>query len=85
MADLGHDLLFGANLTPSARDHGTLVELAVTAEEVGLEMVGFQDHPYQPSFLDTTYLQYALLRFSEWPRIWATWSPNPSQTFSTPC
>ena len=27
------------------------------------------------------YLQYALLRFSEPPRTWATWPPNPSPTF----
>lgn len=53
MADLGHDLLFGAFLTPAAAAHRQVVALAVAAEEAGLDLVGVQDHPYQPSFLDT--------------------------------
>ncbi len=49
MGDYGHELRFGAFLTPSA----DAVELAVLAEAVGLDLVSFQDHPYQPRFLDT--------------------------------
>ena len=29
------------------------VRLAVLSEQPGLNLVTFQDHPYQPSFLDT--------------------------------
>lgn len=53
MVDLGHDLLFGAFLTPTAAGHQRVVDLAVAAEEAGLDLVGVQDHPYQPAFLDT--------------------------------
>jgi alkanesulfonate monooxygenase SsuD/methylene tetrahydromethanopterin reductase-like flavin-dependent oxidoreductase (luciferase family) len=61
--DLGHELLFGANLPPSARVHEALVETAVLAEELGLGLVGFQDHPYQPAFLDAwTLLSYVAAR-----------------------
>ena len=30
-----------------------MVELAKLADVVGLDLVSFQDHPYQPGFLDT--------------------------------
>src|SRR3546814_11377996 len=30
--------------------------LAILSEEVGLDVVTFQDHPYQPAFLDTVTL-----------------------------
>lgn len=53
MVDLGHELLFGAFLTPSAAGHRRVVDLAVAAEDAGLDLVGVQDHPYQPAFLDT--------------------------------
>jgi len=53
MPDLGHELIFGANLNPGAEGHDQTVELAIMAEDSGLEIVGFQDHPYQASFLDT--------------------------------
>jgi alkanesulfonate monooxygenase SsuD/methylene tetrahydromethanopterin reductase-like flavin-dependent oxidoreductase (luciferase family)/hemerythrin-like domain-containing protein len=53
MADYGHDLLFGTFLTPAADDAERVVELAQLTEQVGLDMVSVQDHPYQPAFLDT--------------------------------
>ncbi len=40
-------------ITPSAGQAGDVVELARAADVVGLDLVSFQDHPYQPSFLDT--------------------------------
>jgi alkanesulfonate monooxygenase SsuD/methylene tetrahydromethanopterin reductase-like flavin-dependent oxidoreductase (luciferase family) len=40
-----------------------LSDLAVTADRAGLDLVTFQDHPYQPAFLDTwTLLTYAAAR-----------------------
>lgn len=60
MTDYGHDLLFGTFVTPSAQAAQQVVDLAVTADRAGLDLVTFQDHPYQPSFLDTwTLLAYA--------------------------
>ena len=49
----GHALEFGVFITPRNDDPGAVVELARLAERVGLDLVTFQDHPYQPAFLDT--------------------------------
>ncbi|UFU01912.1 LLM class flavin-dependent oxidoreductase [Ruania suaedae] len=60
MPDYGHDLTFGAFLTPQASDPQRPVALARLTEQVGLDLATFQDHPYQPSFLDTwTLLTWA--------------------------
>ena len=56
MTDYGHDLLFGVFATPVAQQARQVVDLAVTADRAGLDLVSFQDHPYQPSFLDTSTL-----------------------------
>lgn len=53
MGDYGNELQFGVFLTPSAADPGGTVELAALSERAGLDLVTFQDHPYQPRFLDT--------------------------------
>lgn len=59
MPDYGHDLMFGSFVTPSAADPAGVVALARASEEAGLDLVTFQDHPYQPGFLDTwTLLSY---------------------------
>ncbi|MER7420573.1 LLM class flavin-dependent oxidoreductase [Micromonospora peucetia] len=53
MSDYGHPLAFGAFLTPGNAEPGRVVGLAMLAEQVGFDLVTFQDHPYQPAFLDT--------------------------------
>lgn len=59
MTDYGHDLLFGTFVTPGPG----AVDLAVTADRAGLDLVTFQDHPYQPAFHDTwTLLSYVAAR-----------------------
>ncbi|QAY74666.1 LLM class flavin-dependent oxidoreductase [Agromyces protaetiae] len=59
MTDYGHDLLFGTFVTPTAQSAQRVVELAQTADRAGLDLVTFQDHPYQSAFLDTqTLLAY---------------------------
>ena len=59
MADHGHELLFGAFLPPDAAQAEAVLELARLVEELGLDLLAFQDHPYQPGFLDTwTLLSY---------------------------
>lgn len=63
MTDYGHDLLFGTFVTPSAKDPKHVLDLAVTADRAGLDLVTFQDHPYQPALLDTwTLLSFAAAR-----------------------
>ena len=63
MPDYGRNLLFGAFITPAAAPPQQAVELVVTAEAAGLDLASFQDHPYQPRFLDTwTLLSYAAAR-----------------------
>lgn len=51
--DYGHALEFGAFITPSAANPDAPVLLSQAAEASGLDLVTFQDHPYQPAFLDT--------------------------------
>lgn len=53
MTDYGHELTFGTFLTPQNRDPQEPVQLAQLSERAGLDLVTFQDHPYQPAFLDT--------------------------------
>lgn len=63
MTDYGHDLQFGSFITPGQQAPQAVVDLAITAERAGLDLVTFQDHPYQPSFLDTwTLLSYVAAR-----------------------
>ena len=63
MGDYGHELQFGVFITPSAATAERVVELAVLADEEGLDLVTFQDHPYQPRLLDTlTLLSFVAAR-----------------------
>jgi alkanesulfonate monooxygenase SsuD/methylene tetrahydromethanopterin reductase-like flavin-dependent oxidoreductase (luciferase family) len=65
MSDYGNDLLFGTFVTPVAQPVHHAVEMAVVSERAGLDLVTFQDHPYQPSFHDTwTLLSYVASRTS---------------------
>ncbi|WP_308199859.1 LLM class flavin-dependent oxidoreductase [Actinotalea sp. K2] len=61
--DYRHDLLFGSFVTPTASAPERVVGLAVASEQAGLDLVTFQDHPYQSGFLDTwTLLSYVAAR-----------------------
>jgi alkanesulfonate monooxygenase SsuD/methylene tetrahydromethanopterin reductase-like flavin-dependent oxidoreductase (luciferase family) len=48
-----HELRSGTFITPTAQQPRRAVELAQLSERSGLDLVTFQDHPYQPAFLDT--------------------------------
>ncbi|CCW13918.1 hypothetical protein EBESD8_44820 [Rhodococcus aetherivorans] len=52
MPEYGRKLLFGIFLTPAAENPAAVVDLAVASERAGLDLVTFQDHPYQARFLD---------------------------------
>ncbi len=63
MADYGHELLLGTFITPQSGDPQQVLALAEATEQAGLDLVTFQDHPYQPAFLDTwTLLSYVAAR-----------------------
>jgi alkanesulfonate monooxygenase SsuD/methylene tetrahydromethanopterin reductase-like flavin-dependent oxidoreductase (luciferase family) len=65
MTDYGHDLLFGTFVTPVNHPATQAVDLAVASDRAGLDLVTFQDHPYQPRFHDTwTLLSYVASRTS---------------------
>lgn len=53
MSDYGHPLRFGTFITPTAARPDAPVALARLSEQLGYDVVTFQDHPYQPAFLDT--------------------------------
>jgi alkanesulfonate monooxygenase SsuD/methylene tetrahydromethanopterin reductase-like flavin-dependent oxidoreductase (luciferase family) len=58
-------LRFGISVTPAADAYATIVEQVLTAERLGLDLVGIQDHPYQRRFLDTFSLIADLLARTE--------------------
>ena len=63
MTDYGHGLLFGTFLTPQSQRPQDAVALAQLTEQSGLDLATFQDHPYQPAFLDTwTLLSWVAAR-----------------------
>jgi hypothetical protein len=53
VTDYRQDLKFGIFITPVAAQWQGVLELARLADVVGLDLVTFQDHPYQARFLDT--------------------------------
>ena len=52
MTDYGHELLFGSFITPTAERPERPVALARLSEQLGLDLVTIQDHPYQVRHLD---------------------------------
>lgn len=65
MPDYGHPLRFGSFITPVNLPPHRAVDLAVASENAGLDLVTFQDHPYQGSFHDTwTLLTWIAARTS---------------------
>jgi len=58
--DYGQPVRFGVFLTPDASQPGQLLELAALADELGFDLIGVQDHPYQRRFLDTWTLLTAI-------------------------
>ncbi len=52
--------LFGVNINPYASQFERAFEIAKLADELGLDTIGIQDHPYNGSFADTWTLLSAL-------------------------
>ncbi|MCO1593709.1 LLM class flavin-dependent oxidoreductase [Micromonospora sp. RHAY321] len=53
MPDYLHSLSFGTSITPANAKPGGAPALARFSEQLGYNLVTFQDHPYQPAFHDT--------------------------------
>ena len=49
----GRPVELGISLVPNRSDLGLLREVAEAADELGLDVIGIQDHPYQWRYLDT--------------------------------
>src|ERR1700694_3891996 len=57
--DYGHAVQFGVFITPIAQPEHSL-SVAVEADELGFDLIGLQDHPYQSRFLDAWTLLAAM-------------------------
>jgi alkanesulfonate monooxygenase SsuD/methylene tetrahydromethanopterin reductase-like flavin-dependent oxidoreductase (luciferase family) len=69
MSDYGRPLAFGANVDPNAAALDVARRVARRSDELGLDLVGIQDHPYQRRFLDTWMLIADLLALTERVRV----------------
>jgi alkanesulfonate monooxygenase SsuD/methylene tetrahydromethanopterin reductase-like flavin-dependent oxidoreductase (luciferase family) len=56
---------FGVSLDPSAASLAETRAAARRADELGLDLIGIQDHPYVPRFLDAWFLAADLLARTE--------------------
>lgn len=58
--DYGRPVQFGVFLTPDASQPEHSLALAALADELGFELIGIQDHPYQRRFFDAWTLITAI-------------------------
>src|SRR5258708_29267656 len=61
MPDYGQHLEFGYFLLPDADDPAGVLATARLIDELGYDLVGIQDHPYQPRHLDSLSLLAVIL------------------------
>jgi alkanesulfonate monooxygenase SsuD/methylene tetrahydromethanopterin reductase-like flavin-dependent oxidoreductase (luciferase family) len=69
MPDYGHEIEFGYFLVPDAGDPHDVLETARLADRLGYDLLGVQDHPYQPAHLDTLALLGVILAQTERIRV----------------
>jgi alkanesulfonate monooxygenase SsuD/methylene tetrahydromethanopterin reductase-like flavin-dependent oxidoreductase (luciferase family) len=65
----GRALAFGVSVVPASADLELARSLARRADELELDLIGIQDHPYQGRFLETWSLMADLLARTEQVRI----------------
>jgi len=58
--DYGQPVRFGVFITPDATQPARPLALAELADELGYDLIGVQDHPYQRRFFDTWTLLVAM-------------------------
>jgi len=59
--DYGHDLQFGFFLDPSTSDPARTIEVAHILDDLGYDLIGIQDHPYQAKHFDAMALSGYIL------------------------
>jgi alkanesulfonate monooxygenase SsuD/methylene tetrahydromethanopterin reductase-like flavin-dependent oxidoreductase (luciferase family) len=69
MPDYGHDIQFGYFLSPDTADAQALLETARLTDELGYDLLGVQDHPYQRRHLDALALLGVILARTERIRV----------------
>lgn len=69
MPDYGHDIQFGYFLSPDAADAQAVLETARLTDELGYDLLGVQDHPYQRRHLDALALLGVILARTERIRV----------------
>lgn len=69
--DYGHELEFGYFLVPEAGDPQGDLEIARLVDRLGYDLIGIQDHPYQPRFFDTLALMGWILARTDSVRVFA--------------
>ena len=83
MPDYGRPIRYGYFLNPTAEGIEATIESAQVADRLGLDLIGIQDHPYQPRFLDTwtllTHLAARTERIRLFPDV-ATLALRPPHT-----
>lgn len=65
----GHSPQFGYFLTPDATDPAETLRRGRVCDATGYDLIGIQDHPYQPRFLDTWTLMGVLAGQTERVRL----------------
>jgi alkanesulfonate monooxygenase SsuD/methylene tetrahydromethanopterin reductase-like flavin-dependent oxidoreductase (luciferase family) len=63
--DYGRPVQFGVFITPDATHPQRALDLAMLADELGFDLIGVQDHPYQRRFYDTWTLLVAMAMRTE--------------------
>lgn len=69
MPDYHQPVRFGYFLIPDASDVPGVLELARQVDDLGLDLIGIQDHPYQRRFLDAWTLLTAVAMRTERVRV----------------
>ncbi|MDP9362850.1 MAG: LLM class flavin-dependent oxidoreductase [Chloroflexota bacterium] len=69
MPDYGHDLQFGFFLDPATDAPERTLEIARILDDLGYDLIGIQDHPYQAKHYDTLALIGFLLGRTERIRV----------------
>lgn len=66
MPDYRHELQFGINLVPVAKQVKSVVAIAQISEQAGMDYVTFQDHPYNNTLIDAfTLMTWVAAQTSE--------------------
>lgn len=69
MPDYGHELQFGFFLDPSSDDPARTIETARALDDLGYDLIGIQDHPYQQKHFDAMALIAFILGQTERVRL----------------